>query len=129
MRVSLLLLPSYLSSSSSTIGSVLNDMLLPLLLYHLSYLSSCSPNNCCDDLICYNDFDFWGSPFCHTRLHLGFSAKLRILQVPACKMEPRSGIIICLRPPTPPHPTAKLFLRIMCGVPTPLRTSGQISIS
>ena len=29
---------------------------------------------------------------CHTRLHLGYSAKLRIEQVPACKMEPRSGI-------------------------------------
>ena len=26
-------------------------------------------------------------------LHLGFSAKLRIWQVSACKMEPRSGII------------------------------------
>ena len=34
------------------------------------------------------------SSFCHTRLHLGFSAKLRIWQVPACKMEPRSGTII-----------------------------------
>ena len=30
--------------------------------------------------------------YCHTRLHLGFSAKLRIWQVPACKMEPRSWI-------------------------------------
>ena len=28
------------------------------------------------------------SSFCHTRLHLGFSVKLRIWQVPACKMEP-----------------------------------------
>ena len=34
--------------------------------------------------------------YCHTRLHLGFSAKLRIWQVPTCKMEPRSGIIITL---------------------------------
>ena len=34
--------------------------------------------------------------FCHTQLHLGFSAKLRIWQVPTCKMEPRSGIIIML---------------------------------
>ena len=32
--------------------------------------------------------------FCHTRLHIGFSAKLGIWQVSACKMEPRSGIII-----------------------------------
>ena len=29
--------------------------------------------------------------YCRTRLHLGFSAKLRIWQVSACKMEPRSG--------------------------------------
>ena len=35
-------------------------------------------------------------------LHLGFSAMLRIWQVPACKMDPRSGIIIMLRPP-PTH--------------------------
>ena len=38
--------------------------------------------------------------YCHTRLHLGISAKLRIWQVSACKMEPQSVIIICLnRPP------------------------------
>ena len=35
--------------------------------------------------------------YCHTRLHLGFSAKLRIEQVPASKMEPQSGIIIFVR--------------------------------
>ena len=40
---------------------------------------------------------------CHTRLHLGFSAKLRIWQVPACKMEPQRGIIL-MRPPTHPQP-------------------------
>ena len=28
------------------------------------------------------------------RLHLRFSAKLRVWQVPACKMEPRSGMIM-----------------------------------
>ena len=28
------------------------------------------------------------SSYCHTRLHLGFSAQLRILQVSACMMEP-----------------------------------------
>ena len=33
------------------------------------------------------------SNYCHTRLHLGFSAKLRIWQVPTCKMEPQSGFI------------------------------------
>ena len=35
-------------------------------------------------------------------LHLGFSAKLKILQVPACKMEPRSGYIMQLEPPIHP---------------------------
>ena len=36
---------------------------------------------------------------------LGFSVKLRILQVPACKMEPPSGIISCKNPThTPTHP-------------------------
>ena len=38
-------------------------------------------------------------------LHLGFSAKLRIWQVPTCKMEPRSGMIIdLLTTHTPPQP-------------------------
>ena len=36
--------------------------------------------------------------FCHTRLHLGFSAKLKIWHVPACKVEPQNGIIFCLKP-------------------------------
>ena len=36
-------------------------------------------------------------------LHLGFSAKLKILQVPACKIEPQRGYIMQLGPPT--HPT------------------------
>ena len=36
-------------------------------------------------------------------LHLGFSVKLRIWQVPACKMEPQSGYIMQLEPTTPPH--------------------------
>ena len=57
--------------------------------------------------------------YCHTRLHLGFSAKLRIWQVPTCKMEPQSGIIIWQNHLTPsPTHTAKLFLWILCGVPT-----------
>ena len=47
---------------------------------------------------------------CHTRLHLGFSAKLRIWQVSACKMEPRSGNISWKNhPPTHP-PTIWIFL-------------------
>ena len=32
--------------------------------------------------------------YCHTRLNLGFSAKLKIWQVPACKMESQRGIIL-----------------------------------
>ena len=36
-------------------------------------------------------------------LHLEFSAKLKILPVPACKMEPRSGYIMQLGP-SPTHP-------------------------
>ena len=49
--------------------------------------------------------------YCHTRLHPGFSAKLRIWQVPACKMESRSGIFFLqyTHPPIHPpiHPPAK----------------------
>ena len=41
-------------------------------------------------------------------LHLGFSAKLKILQVPACKMEPRSGYIMRWGPPTQP-PTVSVW--------------------
>ena len=40
--------------------------------------------------------------FCHTRLHLGFSAKLRIWQVQACKMEPLSSNIFCKKQLVPP---------------------------
>ena len=47
--------------------------------------------------------------YCHTRLHFGFSAKLGIWQVPACKMEPRSGIIFC-KNPTRPDPTTQSSL-------------------
>ena len=44
--------------------------------------------------------------YCHTRLHLGFS-------VPACKMEPRSGIIFCKNPTRPDRPdsTTQFSLR------------------
>ena len=35
---------------------------------------------------------------CHTRLHLKFSAKLKIWQVPACKMEPQSCKIMWKTP-------------------------------
>jgi len=42
-------------------------------------------------------------------LHLGFSAKLKILQVPACKMEPQSGFLMQLGPPT--HPPDQLEIR------------------
>ena len=80
---------------------------------------------------------FCGYCFCHTRLQLGFLAKLRILQVPACKMEPQSGIIIVrnqLSGRPADHPTTSvievLYLsfffqccavfppQLMCGVPS-----------
>ena len=51
-----------------------------------------------------------------------FSAKLGIWQVSACKIEPRSGIII-LTAPEPVRanpPAAKLFVSMLCGVPTPI---------
>ena len=48
--------------------------------------------------------------YCHTRLHLGFSAKLSIWQVTGCKMEPRSGYIACNNPPT--HPLGGLLQAI-----------------
>ena len=63
---------------------------------------------------------------CHTRLHLGFSAKLRILQVSACNIERRYDLTLTITPshrPThqPNHPpTAKLFLSTLCGVSTPI---------
>ena len=38
-------------------------------------------------------------------LYLEFSAKQRIWQVPTCKMEPQSGYIMQLEPPT--HPTTR----------------------
>ena len=46
--------------------------------------------------------------YCPTQLHLVFSDKLRIWQVPACKMEPRSGNVSWKKPPT--HPTIWIFL-------------------
>ena len=41
-------------------------------------------------------------------LHLGFSAKLKIWQVPTCKKKPRSGIISCNNSP-PTHPPSKFW--------------------
>ena len=71
------------------------------------------------------EISFLLKSYCHTRLHLGFSAKLGIWQVSAYKMEPRSGIVIwqkfLLPAPDPAQtdpPTAKLFLSMLCGVPT-----------
>ena len=42
---------------------------------------------------------------CHTWFHLGFSVKLRIWQLSACKMEPRSSYIFCQEPVS--HPPTK----------------------
>ena len=87
-----------------------------------------------------------GWNFCRTQLHYGFSAKLKIWEVPACKMEPQSGVILWLGP-SAPHPSthpqlsffccavsppqqsmcaavsrppSKCFLSMLCGVPTPI---------
>ena len=64
--------------------------------------------------------------YCHTWLHLGYSARLRIWQVSAFKMESKSGIFFCLdhpptQPPTPNSPpTAEIFLLMLCGIPDPI---------
>ena len=50
--------------------------------------------------------------YCHTRLHLGFSAKLKIWQVPSCKMEPRST---SGHPPSKPYGYCTMF----CDVSPP----------
>ena len=53
--------------------------------------------------------------YCHTWLHLGFSAKLGIWQVPTCKMEPQSGYIFCQnRPPgwPPDHMDVRLARKL-----------------
>ena len=59
------------------------------------------------------------------RLHLGFSAKLRIWQISTCKMEPRSGTIItgppshlATWPPTIPAVNQTCFLHC-CSVSPP----------
>ena len=56
-------------------------------------------------------------PYCHSRLNLGFLAKLRIFQASACKMEPWSGIISCKKPPTNP-PAIKVWKAHIMSVPT-----------
>ena len=40
--------------------------------------------------VCFHLF----SPIATVGLHLGFSARMKIWQVPGCKMEPRSGMIM-----------------------------------
>ena len=77
---------------------------------------------------------------CHTPLHFGFSAMLRIWHVQACKMEPQVSFILWLGPSTHPQlgffckccavsspqqsmcgvpPPSICFLSMLCGVPTP----------
>ena len=55
-----------------------------------------------DPKIILNPNFLWPNIFATLGLHLGFSAKLRIWQVPTCKMEPRSGMIIDLLTTHPP---------------------------
>ena len=61
----------------------------------------------------------WEPSYCHTRLHLGFSAKQRIWQGPACKREPRSGNISWKNHP-PTHPAISIFvsLSVRCVPPS-----------
>ena len=62
-------------------------------------------------------------------LNLGFSAELRIWQVPACKMEPRSGINSCKNRPDqtrPDHPAQFAFNVVRC--PHPINTPHQQSM-
>ena len=63
-------------------------------------------------------------PFCSTWLLLGFSAKLRIWQVPTCNMEPRSGNIFYKNLSNwPTWPTSQSSLRsffcIQCCAASP----------
>ena len=71
---------------------------------------------------------------CHTRLHLEFSAKLRIWQVPACKMELRSGNNFGQNWPDPADPTRAVspplplkHVWTLCGDPTLVWTSDQVT--
>ena len=74
--------------------------------------------------------NFW-TQNCLTELHLRFSAKLRIGQVSACKMEPQSGLIFWRNHPPTPQKQRKIknyfrraqadlshVLSMLCGVPT-----------
>ena len=68
-----------------------------------------------DPKIILNPKFLWPNIFATHGLHLGFSAKLRIWQVPTCKMEPQSGIIALINHPPgnpathpPGHPPAAL---------------------
>ena len=79
------------------------------------------------------DVDYLTQPpysktFCHTRLHLGLSAGLKIFQVPTCKMEPQRGCIMqrtpSTQPLTKPH---NLFLQC-CAVSPPQMIHHQQSV-
>ena len=58
-------------------------------------------------------------------LHLGFSAKLKILQVSACKMEPRSGYIILLY--SGDHPSVG-NQNLVCLSFCPVRPPNSVSV-
>ena len=71
--------------SGPHLSSFLNFVRCPPLVY-TSGMCSAPP--------LFLEFSAVSPPYCNTWLHLEFSAKLKIWQVPACKMEPRSGIIL-----------------------------------
>ena len=70
--------------------------------------------------ICAPRINVW---FCHTRLHLGFSAELKIWQVPTCKMEPQIQWLLgaCFDVRCPP-PIGPLFRKYVQCPPLPVYT-------
>ena len=67
-------------------------------------------------------YDIWIWIIATLKLHPGFSAILKIWQIPACKMEPQGGYIMQLEPPTASVWNQKicLFLSMLWSVSTPI---------
>ena len=85
--------------------SVLNFYVCPHLLSCVSLYPSIMPVPAyyvCPHLFCLSPPIMSVPTYYHARLHSGFSAKLRICQASAGKMEPRSGIISGKNPTYPP---------------------------
>ena len=64
-------------------------------------------------LLCLLTFPSSVNQYCHTRPYLGFPAQLKFFQVSACKMGPRSGIIISQTASQPAsHPPDRLHWKL-----------------